>query len=156
MRSLIKLLVKEFGFLFEDYPLASGIVLFLVGGVLLYFLRNRIFYIKNRVSIVYFIFNLRTLSYIMAAIGVSQILRGLNIYDSILGDVLAGLKAVSEQYPIVLGGIIVCIGFYFIYDRYKIIADEIEDYESNFGKMRFWLFTGVVIFLGVSMILRNT
>lgn len=155
MKSLVKFLIKEFGFLFEDYPLASGIVLLLGASIVIYYLRNRVFYIKNRVSIIYFIFNLRTLSYVIVAIGISQILRGLSIYDSILKDFIAGLQAMEDKYPVLLGGIISCIGFYFIYDRFKIIDDEIEDYENNMNKLKFWLLTSLIIFLGVSMILRN-
>ncbi|MFD2566156.1 hypothetical protein [Pseudotenacibaculum haliotis] len=155
MKTLLKLLVKELGFLFNDYPLESGIVLILIAAVIFYLVKGKVFYIKDRIPILYYFINLRTISYVIAVAGVSQVLRGLTIYDSIIKDFLGGMEVLEKEYPIVLGGIIAGIGAYFIYDKIRIADTEIEGYESNINKYKFWAFTIVLIFIGVSLILRS-
>ncbi|MEQ6124742.1 hypothetical protein AAON49_11105 [Pseudotenacibaculum sp. MALMAid0570] len=155
MGKLLKFLVEEFGFLFEDYPLESGIVLILIASFSIYLLRNRVFYIKNRVPILYFFLNLRTLLYIVGIIGVSQVLKGLNIYNSILKDFIEGMEVFEKEYPIILGSLITSIGIYFIYDKFKIADEEIEELESDLNKYKFWVFTILIILIGVLMIYRN-
>lgn len=155
MKALLKFLIEKFGFLFEDYPLESGIALIIVSILGIYLLRNRLFYIKNRVSILYYFFNLRVLLYGITIIGLSQVLKGLDIYNSILKDFIQGFKVLEEEYPIILGSIIITIGSYIIYDKLKIVDDEIEEFESNTNKYKFWIFTILIIIIGCSIIIRN-
>jgi len=155
MKALLKFLIKEFGFLFEDYPLESGIALIVISAIGIYLLKDRIFYIKDRVSILYYFFNLRVVLYGVALIGLSQILKGLGIYDSILKDVTQGFKILEQEYPIILGSLLVAVGSYFIYDKFKISEEEIEGFESNIDKYKFWVFTIVIMIFGLSIILRN-
>lgn len=155
MKKLLKLLVKEFGFIFEDFPLESGIGLLLISGLAIYFIRHNIYYIKDRVSIFYYFFNLRTFLYVIAIIGISQILRGLNIYDSLLGDFLEGMKVFEKEYPIILGGILIGICIFFIYDKFRIADDEFEELKGGLNTYKFWAFISLIVFIGASMILRN-
>lgn len=163
MKKIFKFLVKQFGFLFEDYPLESGISLVLISVVAIYLLRNRIFYIKNRGSILQYFLNLRTISFIIGFIGISQILKGLDIYDSILKDLLNGLEFVAEQHPVILGSIIIAIGAYLIYDKYKSPDEEpfhkeimvFYPEENKYEEYKLWFFCAVLIFIGASMIIKN-
>ena len=155
MKAIFRFLVEKFGYLFEDFPLESGIFLLLISIPIIFYTRNNIYYIKGRVSILYYFFNLRSIMYVVAGIGVSQVLRGLQVYDSILGDFIEGMQVFEREHPIVLGGIISAIGVYLIYDKLKIADEEFEEFESEFRKYRFWIAILIILFLGVSMIIRN-
>ena len=162
MKNVFKFLVEKFGFIFQDYPLLSGVVLLCLASIVIYLLRNRIFYDKNRKSILQHIINLRTIFIIIGFYGFSQIIKGLNIYDSISGDLLSGLKVLFEDFPIVAGSIITAIGIFLVFDKLKPINKEpfnkdykIENYDDQIYNFKFWAFTGIITLIGLSMIVRN-
>ena len=161
MKNLIKILIKKFGFLFEDFPLESGLGLIIISGFAIYFLRNRVFYLKGD-SILKYIVNLKTLSYAIGFIGISQVLKGLKIYNSILSDLQNGLEFFSNEYPIALGCIIIGFGIYLIYDKFKPLDEKpfntdyiiIRD-EDKYYDYKLWFFIAIIILIGSSMIYRN-
>lgn len=155
MKALFKFLIEKFGYLFNDFPLESGVGLILISGLATYFIRHNIYYIKDRVSIFYYFFNLRTLLYAIAFIGVSQILKGLKVYDSLLGDFLEGMEVFERDYPVILGSILIGVCVFFIYDKYRIVDDEFEELKGGLNVYKFWAFICLVIFIGASMILKN-
>ena len=160
MKGLLKFLIKQFGFLFEDYPLESGIILIILSSVAIYFLRNRIFYFKGE-SILKYLINLKTISIAIGFIGISQVLKGLNIYDSILNDLLNGLDTFTKEYPIVMGSIIIGFGVYLIYDKFKPLDEKPfkEEYSirnnDKYYEYKLWFFIVVIVLIGLSMILKN-
>jgi hypothetical protein len=115
-------------------------------------LRNRIFYVKNENSILQYIINLKTIAYGLSFIGLSQVLRGLNIYDSILKNLSKGLEVFGEQYPLVAGGLIVVAGIYLIYDKLNNVENDDKD---NLNEYKFWAFTAILIIIGASIIFNN-
>ena len=161
MKSLLKFLIKKFGFLFEDYPLESGIALIIISASAIYYLRNKIFYLKGE-SVLRYLINFRTISYLIGFLGISQLLRGLKVYDSILNDFLIGFETLTTEHPIIMGSIITTFGIYLVYDKLKPIDEEpfkkdfsiVRD-DDKFYEYKLWIFIAVITIIGISMIIRN-
>lgn len=160
MKHLLKFLVKEFGFLFEDYPLESGLLLIIICFGALYLLRNRIFYYEGE-SILKLIINLKTISYLIGIIGISQTLKGFKIYDSLMKDLINGVKVLVNDYPIYFGAFILLFGCFLIYDKLhplNIIKNDnyyIIEEKGNYYELKSWIFIVIITLIGVSMVFRN-